>query len=211
MGHPERPSNGEHLRGHELEVTRAAFSQDCERIATASTDRTVRLWNTATAQQLVEPLGRQEDTVWSIAFSPDGRRIAIASGNSTRLWDVATGRPISEPLRGHEDWVICAAFSPNGRHIVTASWDNTARLWEVFANVQEFVTQAKATAPRALTVAQRSSLFLDSEPLDWHIEMNKWPYHTPAWRRWFADKKAGKQVTMPVERCTPFFEVACEV
>src|SRR6476646_6898290 len=45
----------------------------------------------------------------------------------------------------------------------------TARLWEVFPNVEELVAQVKATAPRALTVAQRKSLFLDPEPPAWCI------------------------------------------
>ena len=63
--------------------------------------------------------------------------------------------------------------------------------------VEEFVARAKATVPRALTVAQRRAFFLDPEPPAWCIEMEKWPYHTPAWKRWLADRKAGRQVAMP--------------
>ena len=69
--------------------------------------------------------------IFSAAFSPDGKRIVIASLAATaRIWDAATGKPIGEPLRGHEDAVISAAFSPDGRRIVTASQDKTARLWD---------------------------------------------------------------------------------
>jgi len=90
-------------------------------------------------------------------------------------------------------------FSPDGARIVTASWDKTARLWQIFPNTQEFVSEAKEAAPRCLTVAQRRSFFLDPEPPAWCIEMEKWPYHTPAWKQWLADRRAGKQVELPAE------------
>ncbi len=50
-----------------------------------------------------------------------------------------------------------------------------------------------------LTVAQHRAFFLDPEPPDWCIEMEKWPYHKPAWKQWLADKRAGKQVELPID------------
>jgi WD40 domain-containing protein len=192
---------GEPLRGHSDYVNSAAFSPDGKRIVTASNDSTARLWDAETGQPIGEPLRGHRGEVLSTVFSPDGRRILTASFDGTaRLWDAETGQPIGEPLRGHgRAWVSTAAFSPDGRRIVTASEDHTARLWEIFSNVEEFVTQAKAAAPRALTVEQRKSFFLDPEPPAWCIEMEKWPYHTAAWKQWLADRKAGKQVKMPEE------------
>jgi hypothetical protein len=77
------------------------------------------------------PLRGHEDQVWSVAFSPDGRRIVSGSVDQTlRLWDAQTGQPIGEPLLGHEKYVWSVALSPDGNRIVSGSGDNTLRLWD---------------------------------------------------------------------------------
>jgi WD40 repeat protein len=169
-----------------------------ERIVTASGDKTARLWDAETGKPIGEPLTGHADSVWSAAFSPDGKRIVTASGDKTaRLWDAETGKPIGEPLTGHASDVLSAAFSPDGKRIITATSDETVRLWEIFANTQELVLHAKAAIPRCLTAAQRSQFFLPPEPPLWCIEQEKWPYHTDAWKRWLSEIRAGKNPPLP--------------
>ena len=66
-----------------------------------------------------------------MAFSPDGKRIASGSRDTTvRLWDAATGQPVGQPLTGHRTSVSSVAFSPDGKRIASGSTDNTVRLWD---------------------------------------------------------------------------------
>ena len=67
--------------------------------------------------------------VYSLAYSPDGRRLASASKDGTvRLWDTDTGRELLR-LSGHSDWVSTVAFGPGGRLLVSGSKDGTVRVW----------------------------------------------------------------------------------
>ena len=72
------------------------------------------------------------DTVTSVAFSPDGKRIVSGSRDTTvRLWDADTGQQIGQPMTRHRDVVRSVAFSPDGKRIVSGSLDNTVRVWNV--------------------------------------------------------------------------------
>lgn len=69
------------------------------------------------------------DPVYSVAYSPDGKRVVTGSYDKTaKVWDAQTGKELLT-LNGHMNWVSSVAFSPDGRRIVTGSRDDTAKIW----------------------------------------------------------------------------------
>ena len=93
--------------------------------------------------------------VWSVAFSPDGKTLASASGDqSVILWEVASRQAIGEPLKGHSAQVMSVAFSPDGKTLASASADKTVMLWDAGMDVAEWKSQACAIVNRNMTSSE---------------------------------------------------------
>lgn len=118
------------LTGHSDRVESAVFDPTGERVLTASTDQTARIWDAQSGQPLLTLVGHN-GTVLSVAFTRDGRRAITASIDGTAaIYDAETGNRL-HVLRGHEGPLEMVTVSPDGELMVTASQDHTARVWQI--------------------------------------------------------------------------------
>ncbi|KAF2184907.1 WD40 repeat-like protein [Zopfia rhizophila CBS 207.26] len=117
------------LEGHSSSVHAVAFSPDDKTLASASYDRTVKLWD-AGSSAVLQTLEGYSFSVHAVAFSPDGKTLALASYNRTvKLWD-ARSSAVLQTLEGHSFYVNTVAFSPDGKMLASASDDRTVKLWD---------------------------------------------------------------------------------
>ncbi|NEQ11911.1 MAG: WD40 repeat domain-containing protein, partial [Moorea sp. SIO4E2] len=117
------------LQGHDGFVKGVDFSADGELIASASNDKTVKLWNRQ--GKLLRTLKEHSDPVYSVSFSPDSQIIASASQDRTvKLWS-REGKFLRTLAgdKGHTDAINRVSFSPDGQLIASASNDKTVKLW----------------------------------------------------------------------------------
>jgi len=124
-GAPVKPEVG--FVGHTEPVTGAVFSTDETHVLTWSADKTARLWDAKSGDELA--ILRHEDQVTGAAFSTDETRVLTWSQDRTaRLWDAKSGDELAT-LR-HEGRVSGAVFSTDETRVLTWSQDATARLWD---------------------------------------------------------------------------------
>ncbi|NEQ75807.1 MAG: hypothetical protein F6K23_23850 [Okeania sp. SIO2C9] len=114
------------LIGHRAGLWGVAVSPDCEFIASASADRTVKLWNKN--GKLLTTFTSHNSGVLGVTFSPDGEIIASSDEQGNILLWYKNGK-LLRTLKGHSGAVARVTFSSDGKIIASASEDKTVKLW----------------------------------------------------------------------------------
>lgn len=106
------------------------FSPDGTKLASANSDRTVKIWDTSTGNLLT--LQGHSSWVMSVAFSPDAKILASGSNDQTvKLWDISTGQCLISWQEAHTSTILSVAWSPQGNILASGSTDQTIKLWNI--------------------------------------------------------------------------------
>ena len=129
-GAPPRELTLPNSNGGVDEIHQVEFSPGGDLVATGTAGFHLALWDTAT-WEVRRFINLNGDSVCAMAFSPDGRTLAVATAyaSEVELRDVATGARVGI-LDAHTDNACAVAFSPDGTTVVTGAADGTLRLWD---------------------------------------------------------------------------------
>jgi RNA polymerase sigma factor (sigma-70 family) len=124
------------LPGKNAVIVTAVFSPDGKRLAMATRDDQVTVWDVARGKalhQFQQGSGGSPGGTYALAFSSDGQTlVSSAEGTALHVWDISKGREVLG-TPAHAGEVLAIAYAPDGRFVATASADHSIRLWETRA------------------------------------------------------------------------------
>ncbi len=126
----ERADSGRWI-GRELPlfIRRLTFSPDGTRLVGGAEDGHVYVWG-ASDGKLLQRLAGHQGAVMCVAWSPDGSRLASASGSEVLVWEVRSGAGM-RALAPHPGGALAVTWEPSGERLLSGGSDGRLRWWEV--------------------------------------------------------------------------------
>jgi WD40 repeat protein len=138
-------------------VRAVAYSPDSTKLASASRDGTVKIWDLGNGRELMAFHGHGNEDVRAVAFSPDGRTIASAGGNLIKVWDPVTGN-VKQTLTGHTSYINSLAFRPDGQRIASGGDDRSVRIWDLATGKEQLNLGAQNAMIHAVAYSRDGKL-----------------------------------------------------
>lgn len=121
---------GMHSVSHEDIVLALSWAPNSKKLASASWDKTVAIWDVPTKTQL---LGNQNSQGWitTVAWSPQSDQVAFGGyDQKIHVFNGVTGKEIKK-LKGHTDWIRSLTWSPDGKYLASSSYDRKIFIWDL--------------------------------------------------------------------------------
>uniref|UniRef100_A0A7N5ZZR6 Notchless protein homolog 1 n=1 Tax=Anabas testudineus TaxID=64144 RepID=A0A7N5ZZR6_ANATE len=116
------------MTGHSALINEVLFSPDTRLLASASFDKSIKIWDGRTGKYLMSLRGHVA-SVYQVAWSADSRLLVSGSSDSTlKVWDIKTGK-LNIDLPGHADEVYAVDWSPDGQRVASGGKDKCLRIW----------------------------------------------------------------------------------
>jgi ribosome assembly protein 4 len=116
------------MTGHQQPVNFVSFSPDGRLIASASFDKSVKIWQGATGK-FVTSFRAHVQAVYQVAWSADSRLLVSSSKDSTmKVWDIAA-KKLKMDLPGHADEVFAVDWAPDGQRVASGGKDQVVKIW----------------------------------------------------------------------------------
>ncbi|OQY53884.1 MAG: hypothetical protein DRR08_10090 [Candidatus Parabeggiatoa sp. nov. 2] len=173
------------FKGHTARISEGglAFNSTGEWLASASHDKTVRLWNVNTHEETYILEGFI-NTVNKAIFSPDGSHLATCSKQTLYLWKIGSDKvELSHKLLGHQGEVYALSFVAEGRHLVSAGEDQSLRLWDIESGVTLRIFQGNLGDINDIAVTKAGKIYSasnDQTVRRWNIDLpDQWVVELP--------------------------------
>ncbi len=140
------------LVGHSSSVYAVALSADGKYVISGSHDKTLKVWNWQTGEQLLTLEGHSS-LVTALTITPDGKYVISGSDDKTlKVWNWQTGEQLLT-LEGHSSLVTALTITPDGKYVISGSDDKTLKVWNWQTGEQLLTLEGHSSLVKAVALS----------------------------------------------------------